>query len=35
MTLKNSKTLRKGSENVQPQMSELQFLKMLNFAGAL
>ena len=27
MSLKNSKTLRKCEENLQPQMSELQFLK--------
>ena len=29
MSLKNSKTLRKCKENVQPQMPELQFSKML------
>ena len=35
MSLKNSKTLGKCSENLQPQMPELQFLKMLIFPRAL
>ena len=29
MSLKNPKTLRKCYENLQPQVPELQFLKML------
>ena len=35
MSLKNPKTLRKSKENLQPQMSELQFLKTLIFPRAL
>ena len=35
MSLKNPKTLRKCQENSQPQMPELQFLKTLDFPGAL
>ena len=35
MSLKNPKTLRKCKENLQPQMPELQFLKMLIFPSAL
>ena len=34
MSLKNPKTLRKCSENLQPQTTELQFLKTLNFLRA-
>ena len=35
MSLKNPKTLRKCYENLQPQMSVLQFLKTLGFLRAL
>ena len=35
MSLKNTKTLRKCQENLQPQIPELQFLKTLIFPGAL
>ena len=35
MRLRNPKTLRKCEENLQCQMPELQFLKMLFFPGAL
>ena len=35
MSLENPKTLRNCSENLQPQMSELQFLKMLIFLELL
>ena len=35
MSLKNSKTLRKCWENLQPQVLELQFLKTLIFLRAL
>ena len=35
MSLKNSKTLRKCEENLQPQIPELQFLKTLIFRRAL
>ena len=35
MSLKNTKTLRKCQENLQPQMPELQFLKTLIFPRAL
>ena len=31
MSLKNPKTLRKCSENLQPQMPEVQFLKNADF----
>ena len=35
MSLKIPETVRKCSENLQPQMSELQFLKTLIFAKAM
>ena len=35
MSLKNPKTVRKCSENLQPQMPEVQFLKALIFPRAL
>ena len=35
MSLKNPKTLRKYLENLQPQVPEPQFLKMLIFLRAL
>ena len=35
MSLKNLKTLRKCSENLLPQMPELQFLETLIFPKAL
>ena len=35
MNLQNPKTLRKCEENLQPQLSELQFLKALIFPRAL
>ena len=35
MSLKNAKTLRKCSENLQPQMLELKFSKTLIFPRAL
>ena len=35
MSLKNPKTLRKCKKNLQPQMSELQFLKTQIFPKAL
>ena len=35
MSLKNPKTLRKCKENLQPQLSELQFLKTQIFPKAL
>ena len=34
MTLKNPKILRKAKENLQPQIAELQFLKMIIFPTA-
>ena len=35
MSPKNPKTLRKCSENLQPQMIELEFLKTMIFPGVL
>ena len=35
MSLKNTKTLRKRKENLQPQMPKFKFLKTLIFSRAL